>query len=240
MVFMLAYSTVESELKSVHEIAKTSMAYISEEKLEITVMNRIDAVKEYANTDPVVNLACYDITMTESRKYLTELRKIYKQATLMIIASQSLSPMEYVKPDILASYLIIRPYSDRELEDKIRDMMIRYLETTEPEAGTMVFEGKDGKVRIPYTQILYMEARNKRIYIRLKSKEYAIYDTLEELEQRLPQTFQRCHRSYLVNTNCIRDIFISMGEIELVYGIRIPLSRSYKPFFKVRSNGADI
>lgn len=235
MISMLVYSNNVEELKILKNQVLDIAALVSEEKWELTCFSSLKELMDFVEKQPLVNLACYDVTERTGLNYLGELRKGYRDAALMLIADGSLSPMEYVRPDILASSLILRPFSIADFRDKIRDMMKEYIGNIEDEQSNEAFvvETREGKTRIPYNQIYYMEARDKKIYIRLREKEMAFYDTLDELEQKLPEGFIRCHRSFLVNQIYVEKILLSQSEIHLSHGMMVPLSRSYKPRFKV-------
>ena len=83
-------------------------------------------------------------------------------------------------------------------------------------------------MQIPFSQIYYFEARDKKLFVRTKNEEYAFYDTIESLARLLPEHFQRCHRSYIVNMEKIYRIVPSENYIELTEQIGVPVSRSYK------------
>ena len=102
----------------------------------------------------------------------------------------------------------------------------------EDSKDAFVVESKEGQTRIPYEQIYYIEAREKKLFLRLENKEVAFYDTLENLLQVLPANFLRCHRSFVVNKYYIEKVQLSQSMIWLSHGISVPLSRSCKPEFK--------
>ena len=95
-----------------------------------------------------------------------------------------------------------------------------------------VIESKEGRTILPYHDIYYLEAREKKIFLRTLNEEYGFYSTMEQLEKELPDTFLRCHRSYIVNMDKVEKIMLSHNQILLVHGFNIPLSRSYKPMLK--------
>ena len=235
MVSMLTYSSKEKELHVIKELLDNLIAYLSEEKWETTYISSLQEVSHFFREQPLVNLSCYDVTQKGSIACLSDIRKSYKDMHLMLIADMTLSPMEYVKPDILASSLILRPFSKEALKDKLRDMIMEYVSGAEDGEAedAFILETREGKTRIPYNQIYYMEARDKKIYLRLQNKELAFYDTIEELEEKLPDIFLRCHRSFLVNQTYIEKIMLSQSEILLSHNMSVPLSRSYKPRFKM-------
>lgn len=83
--------------------------------------------------------------------------------------------------------------------------------------------------RIPFGQILYLEVINRKIHLHTKNEILPFYGKLEELEPALPETFFRCHRSYIVNLSHVqrydkKDIWLCNEE-------QIPLSkRRYQAF----------
>ena len=96
----------------------------------------------------------------------------------------------------------------------------------------LLIETREGRTYVPFSKIYYFEAREKRIYVRLKKQELTFYDTIEHLSERLPDGFIRCHRSFIVNRSRIQRVMLSKNLIELEQNMEIPLSRSYKPVFK--------
>lgn len=234
MIAMLTYTSSKEELPLIRRLTENLAAFESEEKWELYCFSLLRDVRAFLIKQPLINMACYDVTKNDSLSLLSGIRKQYKEMLLMLIADETLSPMDYVRPDILASGLILRPFSEVALKAKLKDMVLQYIEQTEDTKTEKAFvlSVKDGKTRIPYRQIYYMEARDKKIYLRIRDKEFSFYDTIEELEKRLPPIFMRCHRSFLVNRDYIEKIMLSKNEILLSHGITVPLSRSYKPRFK--------
>lgn len=80
--------------------------------------------------------------------------------------------------------------------------------------------------------IYYIEAREKKIFIRTKQEEYGFYDTIENMEKKLPENFLRCHRSYIVNMSKVTAVKLSQSLIEIQNELQVPLSRSYKKTVK--------
>lgn len=234
MVSMLMYSSSIKELRLIREMTEDLAAHLSEEKWEMFSYSSLQEVLDFFEKQSLVDLACYDVTVQGSLDGLGKIRKEHKDMLLMLVADVTLSPMEYVRPDILASSLILRPFTQAALRDKLSDMIRDYLSRVEKGNGEEAFvvATREGKIRIPYNQICYMEARDKKIYIRLRDREIAFYGTIEELEEKLPAIFLRCHRGFLVNRMYVEKIMLSQNVIRLSHGMSVPLSRSYKPQFK--------
>jgi len=75
---------------------------------------------------------------------------------------------------------------------------------------------------VPFREILYFEAQNQYTTIRTFDNIYKFSDTISKAEKLLPREyFVRCHRSYIVNLEHIRnhsttDILLDNGERALI------------------------
>ena len=52
------------------------------------------------------------------------------------------------------------------------------------------------------------------------------------MEKKLPESFLRCHRSYIVNMSKVTAVKVSQSLIEVQDDLQVPLSRSYKKMVK--------
>ena len=100
------------------------------------------------------------------------------------------------------------------------------------EESAFLLNMKSERKMIPYSRICYFEARDKKVYLNVGNQEFAFYDTIDHLEEILPASFVRCHRSFIVSKSKIDKIFISKNYLELDNGMTVPLSRSYKSALK--------
>lgn len=84
---------------------------------------------------------------------------------------------------------------------------------------------EDEEIRLPISHIICFEARNQNILIRTEDREYTVRYNIADYENELSSDgFFRTHRSYLVSLNKITSI--GKGEVTLVSGVRVPVSRS--------------
>jgi len=82
------------------------------------------------------------------------------------------------------------------------------------------------KVRIPFSEILYIESQREYIKIVTTRNEYVSKMSTNEIEDMLPtDIFKRIHRSFIVSVNKIESYTAEMIEIN---GISIPIGRGYK------------
>lgn len=77
---------------------------------------------------------------------------------------------------------------------------------------------------VPLAEIAYCEVLGRKVYLhRTDGTVLDYYDRLEALERRLGNGFFRCHRSYLVNLDCVRGL--NGGRVALDGGGSVPVSR---------------
>lgn len=67
---------------------------------------------------------------------------------------------------------------------------------------------------IPFADIFYCEAINRKIYVHTKQGVIDYYFKIEELEKQLGSSFFRCHRSYLVNLKYVCGYENGLAELE--------------------------
>ena len=213
-------------------VSKESIARVSENMWEIRdnlSVKQFERLLELGNDLDVVYM---DVTREKAIEVTEQMRRENKETVLMIIADETISPMEYLKPSVQAASLLLRPFKEQQAKDVVEKIWEWYGEKASVEDAFLSLEIDCDRVTIPYGQILYFESNQKKIYVNLQNEKYCISDTLERLEKCLPDYFIRSHRSYIVNKRKIRKIFLSKGEIMLKHDIFVPISRSYKPMIK--------
>jgi len=94
----------------------------------------------------------------------------------------------------------------------------------------------DGWIPTPFTDVRYIEVKDRKTYVYAKEFVGTHKNTLQEFEYILPrQSFVRCHRSYIVNVNHIRAIYPdthSTFVLAMDDQTKIPVSQSYSSYFR--------
>lgn len=234
MVSLLAYDKDSRELEVLRTLSKDLAAVLSEDYWRLEQASTLEILREILEDKPLMDMMMYDVTVKDAIECLMEVRKSYKETQLMIIADLSTSPMEYMKPGIMASSLLLRPWTKEQAGDVLKEFFQAYIEKsrTHDDKSVYVIESKEGKLHIPYEQIYYFEAREKKIYVCTGKEEYGFYHTIDKLSEELPEQFLRCHRGFIVNKYKIRKVALSQNMIYLTDDFDVPLSRSYKSLLK--------
>ncbi|MBC8769192.1 response regulator transcription factor [Arenibacter sp. BSSL-BM3] len=96
-----------------------------------------------------------------------------------------------------------------------------------PEKDARLFIREGGKlVKIKLKEVLYFKSEANYISIVFKNKKILTLMAMKDLESKLPDFFQRAHRSYILNLNMI-DV-IHTGAVE-INNDHIPVSQRYAP-----------
>ena len=82
------------------------------------------------------------------------------------------------------------------------------------------------KVKILFSEILFIESQKEYIRIVTTKKEYVSKMSTHEIESLLPSNlFKRIHRSYIISLNKIESYTAEMVEVN---GVSIPIGREYR------------
>jgi two-component system, LytTR family, response regulator len=86
------------------------------------------------------------------------------------------------------------------------------------------------KVKILFSEIVYIESQREYIKIKTTKKEYVSKMSTHEIEALLPATlFKRIHRSFIVSIDKIESYTAGMVE---VHGVSLPVGRGYRNILK--------
>lgn len=238
---MIIYGPRRREAESFGKLTKELFAYLSAEELKLYCFSTLDTVRTFLEKGALLDLACIGVTGKEEIGLLHQLRGMYAQAELLLIADISISPMEYLTPAVRAASLLLYPYQEKQKEQVLRGFLKSCLkdrtQTASAEKDFLVIENREGTTAIPFSQIYYIEVRERKIFIRIRNKEYSKYDSMEHIMEQLPDMFVRCHRSFAFNLQHLERVRLSENTVYLEDGIMVPLSRSYKSAVKECMHG---
>lgn len=137
---------------------------------------------------------------------------------------------EVLKRCMRPAGILIRPFERVRMEESLRrilDDYIAFQDIEDNDAFMMISSGRTIQ-RVAYKDILYLEACDKLLNICTKRHMITARMSLNAVEGTLPKAFIRCHRSYIVNQNCIERMDMTNMQLELKTKEKLPISRSYK------------
>jgi DNA-binding LytR/AlgR family response regulator len=120
-----------------------------------------------------------------------------------------------------------KPFSLRQLElalDRAEQAIVR-------DAAEYLAYSVGASVRkLPCSQIVWLESSGHHVKINTLNDVRETYDSLRDLAGRLPSTFARSHKSYVVNL--AHAVELDGDGLMMVNGFRVPVSRSYRTALK--------
>ncbi|MFF2754579.1 LytTR family DNA-binding domain-containing protein [Psychrobacillus sp. NPDC058041] len=123
-----------------------------------------------------------------------------------------------------------------QFKEKLEGCVLAIYPTFTEGKSVVTIKTQDGWKPIPFSDVLYIEARDRKTYIVTKTFSGTHTSSLQDFEYRLPrEMFIRCHRSFIVNVHRIKEIFpdthstfvLAMDNEE-----KISVSQSYSSYFR--------
>ncbi len=233
MITSLTLLEKKTECEQFLTVIRKYAARYTDEMWTFLTFQKVSEAEKLLNSQPILDLVNWDVTIEGAQAALEKMRRWNENAFLMIVADTSVSPMTYLKPGISPGALLLKPINPVNTERVMRDLFEVWIRKfNHGQTDSFLVETREERQYIPLAQIDYFEAKEKKVFVRTKSSEYGFYDTLDTLESRLPAEFMRCHRSYIVNLKRIRTLMLSQNLIQLIDGVEVPFSRSYKKTLK--------
>lgn len=224
---LVLYTPLPEESRQLVGALRSQLAQSSDEELACAAF--IDAACAAAEiTANGAQLIGWDVSTETARQALLPARAACRDAFLLAIAERNTSPLLFLTPGIRPDSLVLRPVEPGEARRAAAEMVIELLRQAADSSLNFTFHTRDSSQNIPYSAISYIEARERKIYLRLDREEIGFAGTLEKLAEELPPNFCRTHRSFIVNTDKIRQVQLTENLVLLWNGLAVPLSRSYK------------
>ncbi|TQR20111.1 LytTR family DNA-binding domain-containing protein [Psychrobacillus vulpis] len=102
--------------------------------------------------------------------------------------------------------------------------------------SVITIKTQDGWKPIPFSDILYLEAKDRKTHIVTTTFSGTHTTSLQDFEYRLPrESFIRCHRSFIVNVHHINEIFPdthSTFVLAMDNDEKVSVSQSYSSYFR--------
>lgn len=228
---------IDDEISAIN-VLKGMLTEFCAEELEVVgvATNENDAIIGVSQHRPDVVFLDVDISpITDgidlisripNRNFGVVITTAYEQYAIKAV--NKLQPWGYlIKPVSVADLILIVQSACAKIQEK---------EKNEPsvsnpkDAGIIVSDSKRGNVVIKSHELLYCKSENALAMLHYlaegKLQKIAVYKTLKELEQALPESFCRIHNNTLVNMSYITryEIENRMAEVYLPHNIVLDVS----------------
>lgn len=121
------------------------------------------------------------------------------------------------------AWFLLKPVAQADFDRALGKAVENLRKSSENPVGVVV----DGSiVLIPPRSIAYLESHLRKVCIHAADGVYETYSTLSKMEERLPRSFIRCHKSFLVNIDCAKKL--ERDRILLNSGEHVPVSQRHR------------
>jgi len=233
MISLLLYSREKKELKYMKETSRSIYGRLSEETSFVNDFWENSEVVKFLKEHPIVDISCLDITANGGLGFAETVHQNNASGYIILLAVPEISPITYMRPTIMASSLLLRPLTSKAVDNAFREAFREHLRKFKKnDTGNLEISTRDGRQLVPFEQINFLEAREKKVIVNTDYAEFSFYSTLDKLSEKLPQGFIRCHRGFIISADKADRIVPSQNIIILRGGCEIPVSRSYKSCIK--------
>lgn len=208
------------------------------EDLQYELVDLVDNAKDAltAFNAHSADIALIDVSPKGNMDGITLAQELQKKKELTLIftadshdeksfdRAKSLFPMGF----------ILKPFSNKELR-----MVIELAQMNQAQKATQSLPKSTVKgdsffvkvghklLKVLFADIIWIEVSKDYSTLVLGKRRLNVKISLKELEPRLPETFVRCHRNYLINVNAIDSIDTQEGHLT-IFEEQLPIGRTYK------------
>jgi len=141
----------------------------------------------------------------------------------------------FVNLNIRPSGVLLKPVHEDKAVKVLRRIAEDYGALCIPEGHCLVLRVGSAVRRLPFSQILYVEARDKKLHVNTRSQCISLYESMKSVAQTLEGNgFLQCHRAFLVNLAAVTEVDLVASELRLLGGHRVPVARSAREEVRVQ------
>ena len=189
---------------------------------QIKTVNSVDALQVILASGDRIDILIADIVMPDGQPNgIDTVRALFPQGcgTQVIYVSGYIDKALEVYPSNHL-YFLLKPVDDARLKEAL-DLALASLEHSRPPMLRIKVGRKEQLINT--TSIAYLRSDLRQVTVFCKSKQFQTYAKLDDLAPQLPDSFVRCHRSYIVNLAYASSL--QEDHVLLRDGTHIPVSR---------------
>ena len=229
MIRIVICSSAQEEQQCIRKLLSAYSVRHSWADCQVTVL---PSVSKLCQIQQAADILIVDVAEPQAVEVLKEQKAAYPPVLIFPMAGAEIPPTKYVCPEIMPCGLFWRPVTAASAQMVVEQMMACIHEQAAPASqNSFRISGKQKVQDVPFGAILFFEAREKKLILRMKEQEISFTGTLTQLEGELPPEFIRCHKSFLVNRDHVLWVDRTNSAVVLDNQMELPLSRGYKKDF---------
>ena len=217
---------IEDESRIAKRIERMTREFFSTTLQSIKCLDTLDLAQEFIKNN-TLDLVLLDLNLNGENGFDVLSNAVSGSFHTIIISAQkdlALSAFEYGVLDFVP-----KPFSQTRLEQAFNRAILK--EKDESIGTKFLAIKKRGNINlISVDDLVYIKGAGTYTELFLSNGKKELHDkSLEKLEQLLPNTFERIHKSYLVKMSEVKEIIIKSGSkymVELKSGEFLPIGRT--------------
>jgi two-component system response regulator AgrA len=212
---MLEVVICEDNITQRNNIKQLIENTILREKLDLNIAlctGSPDEVIEYMNTSNNIGVYFLDVDLKANINGIRLAEKIREKDSLgFIIFTTTHMEMSYLafKYKVEAMDYIIK--DEDEFKQRVNSCLIKAYKAFNKDSiseGSITINTETRRINVKLEDILFIETTGvaHKVRIHEENRQIEFYGHLKELEENLTDNFYRCHKSYIVNKNKIKEI----------------------------------
>lgn len=201
---MLNFAICDDNLNILDKLEKMLDKIFTKNNFEATISFKSDnaeKILDYVKNNPI-DVVMLDINLNSSKNGLdlaSEIRK-YKKNIYLIFTTGHL---EYV---MLAYRYKTFDYLAKPITfDRLEDTMTRLFD--DAKSSTKKYIKIDNKnTMVDEAEVQYIKRDGMKLIFHTAARDYSSYSSFNKITSQLPDSYIRCHKSYIANINQIKDI----------------------------------
>lgn len=226
---MLNFVVCDDNLNLLDRLEKMLETIFTKNNYDASVVfksNNADDILNYIDHN-IADVLMLDINLKSNKSGLElaeEIRKKKKNAYIIFTTGHleyAMVAYKYKTFDYLAKPITY---------DRLEDTIIRLFEDAN-ESSKKYIKLDNKNTIIDESEVQYIKRDGMKLVFHTSSRDYNIYSSFNKFQEKLPNTYVRCHKSYIANLNQIKNVEPVAGTITFKDGNTCDIGPKYKKDF---------
>ena len=226
---MLNFVVCDDNLNLLDRLEKMLETIFTKNNYDASVVFKSDNADDILNyiEHNIADVLLLDINLKSNKSGLElaeEIRKRKKNAYIIFTTGHleyAMVAYKYKTFDYLAKPITY---------DRLEDTIIRLFEDAN-ESSKKYIKLDNKNTIIDESEIQYIKRDGMKLVFHTSSRDYNTYSSFNKFQEKLPNTYVRCHKSYIANLNQIKNVEPVAGIITFKDGNTCDIGPKYKKDF---------
>lgn len=223
---MLTFALCDDNVNTLDKLEKMLENIFSKNNFEASVAHKISDVNDMFDLIKTTKIDVFmlDINLKSNKSGLDvaeAIRKVSKTAYIIFTTGH----MEYVT---IAYKFKTFDYLSKPLNyERLEETIIRLFDDIHGTPKRYIKLDNKNTI-IDASEVQYIKRDGMKLLFHTALRDYTVYSSFNKFQDRLPSSYQRCHKSYIANLDQIADVEPVSGKITFKDGSSCDIGPKYK------------